>query len=121
MAARPVTAVLKEIAFLTDSAASLVANPATTKSYVRLIVLHNTHVAALVVDLYNVPDAAGSLGAAADANKIYSQSLNADETVFLEFAAPGLMLVDENDSIQGLAGTTSLVTVAITGFTESTA
>jgi hypothetical protein len=109
---------LAEIAFLSGSAAALITNPAATKIFVHFIILHNTHDAAIVVELWNVPDDSG-VGTAADANKFLKLSIDAGDTVFLPMSKPGIILEDEDDSLQGKAATASKVTIQIYGFQES--
>lgn len=93
-------------------------NPASTTSYVRTIVIHNTNTSAETVTLYNVPDNAGAAGTAAATNQFYKQEIAADSTVILEFAVPGIMLTDTNDTLQASTTTASKVTIQITGGTE---
>ena len=109
---------LKEIATIADSAASVYTNPAATKSYVRLIIIHNTNSTAEVVQLYNVPDSTGSLGTAGDTNKFYYESMAANATSIIDLGTPGLILEDTNDSIQAVTTTASKVTIQIMGGTE---
>ena len=106
---------LTEITTVASSAGSVYANPASTTTYVTLIVLHNTNTTAESVELWNVPDNAASLGTAADANKFWADDLAANETVFLEIPKVGLVLEDQNDSIQAATDTASKVTVMIFG------
>ena len=109
---------LKEIGYLSDSAAAVVTNAASTTTYIRSIILHNTHTSALTVTLYNVPDNAGAVGTAASANQFYDESIGASDIVMLEFPAPGIVLEDTNDTIQGVCGTASKVTIQAYGGSE---
>ena len=109
---------LKEIAQLTDSAAAVYTNPSATTTYIRQILLHNPHTATVIVELWAVPDSGGSAGTAADANKIYSEALAAGATRMIEFAPPGFILLDENETIQGKGSVASKVTISIMGATE---
>jgi hypothetical protein len=109
---------LLEITTLPSSTGSVFANPSTQKSYVRLIVLHNANTTEETAELWEVPDSTGSVGTAADTNKFYKGALAAGATVMLEFAAPGLILIDTNESIQGKATTASKVTIEISGAKE---
>ncbi len=68
--------------------------------------------------MYNVPDSTGSVGTAGITNQFYKQEVAADSTVILEFAVPGIMLEDTNDTIQASTTTASKVTIQITGGTE---
>ncbi len=109
---------LREISEIASSAASVYTNPSSTTSYVRSIILHNTNSSAEVVVMYNVPDSAGSEGTAATANQFYKASVAADSTVLVEFATPGLVLSDTNDTIQASTTTANKVTIQIMGATE---
>lgn len=109
---------IAEITQLGNSAGTLYANPSSKKTYLRLIVLHNTNTTSETVRLYIVPDSSGSEGTAGDANKFYQGIIAPNDTVVLEFPAVGLMLVDVNDTIQGYSTTASKVSVQIYGGQE---
>lgn len=51
---------------LDDTAAAIYANPASTKTYIKLLWLYNTNATPETVTIYYVPDSAGSLGTAGD-------------------------------------------------------
>ena len=107
-----------EITTLPAAVASVYANPAATTTYIRGIILHNGNTATEAVKLYNVPDNAGAVGTAAVTNEIYSESMIAGATTVLEFEIPGIMLTDENDSIQGVTTNANKVTIQLLGATE---
>lgn len=109
---------LKEVGWLPVSAGSLVVNPAGQRTYVRSIVLFNAGSTQQTVALHCVPDDNGALGSAGPSNQFYEETLEGKETRLVEFAPPGLVLEDENDSIQGLADTAETVTVQIYGGRE---
>ncbi len=109
---------LTEIMEIPNTIGVLYTNPASTQSYIRLIIIHNTNVSAERVILYNVPDVATTVGAASPSNIFYSADVESDETVFIEFPAPGLILSDQNDTIQAVTTTSNEVTVQITGGIE---
>lgn len=109
---------LKEIAFLPAAAAAQVTNASGVKTRVQLIVLHNTDSSARVVTVYNVPDSGGSVGTAAAANQMIYVSINPGETVIFDFGKPGLVLIDQNDTIQALADVANKVTIQVYGFDE---
>lgn len=98
---------------LTDSAATIYANPASTTTFITSITLHNTHSAAITVNLYRVPDNASAVGTAADGNQFLEYSLAANETLVLNDNT--IILGDTNDTIQGVASTTNKVTIFIDG------
>lgn len=109
---------LTEISEIASSAASVYANPPSKTTYIRSIILHNTNSSAEAVVLYNVPDNSSAVGTAATANQFYKASVAADSTVIIEFATPGIVLTDENDTIQASTTTANKVTIQIMGATE---
>ena len=113
---------LKEAGYLPTAVGSgndLYANPASTKTYVRLIILHNTNSTTETVTLYcQVPDNAGARQNATATQTTHKLSLAANETVCLEFPGGGIILEDQNETVQGITTTASKVTVSIFGGTE---
>ena len=105
---------LADIQTVAATVGSIYANPASTKTYIRGIVLHNTNTTAEIVELHNVPDSAGSLGTAAATNKFLRVSVAANDTVTVDLAYP-LVLTDTNDSIQAVTTTVSKVTIMLQG------
>jgi len=103
-------------AVATGASASVYANPASTKTYVATIVLHNTSGSTKVVTLNNVPDSGGSLGTPAAGNQNFKISLATLETVILEPKYPWV-LTDTNDAIFGLADGSG-VTIQLNGTTD---
>jgi hypothetical protein len=110
---------LKDITTLTTvaSAGILYTNPAATKTYIRLILLYNGNSTAETVGIYVVPDSSG-VGTAAVTNRIYQESIEAGGSRHLEWGAPGIILEDENDSLQGDTTTNSKVVVGVYGAKE---
>lgn len=106
---------IKEIGYIAAAAASVYANPASTVTCVRQIILHNNNTTAETVLLYNVPDSTGSAGTASDANKFYEDAIIADDTIILDFGIPGIIMEDTNDTIQATTTTASKVTIQIYG------
>jgi hypothetical protein len=109
---------LLEITTLPNSAAAVFTNAAAGASYIRSITLHNANTSAEAVILYNVPNNGGATGAAAATNQIFQRTMPAGETIILEWPAPGLVLDDAFDSIQGVTTTASKVTIQIMGGDE---
>lgn len=109
---------LCEITTLGTSAAAVATNGSSQKTYVRLIVLHNTHTSGVQATLHIVPDSGGSVGTVAAANRFYSETLAVGDTREIAFALPGLLLTDLNDTIQGLASVAGVVTVQAYGGRE---
>lgn len=109
---------LVPITTIPSSVGVIYTNPTGKKSYVRLIQIHNTNTTIETVKLYNVPDSTGSVGTAGVTNKFYEYGVSANETIQIEYAPPGLMLEDVNDTIQAVTTTASKVTIEITGGVE---
>jgi len=109
---------LADIAYVASSAGSIYANPASTTSVVKGLVLHNTNSTAETVQVYVVPDSAGSLGTASTANRILNISLPANDTLLVEFPY-SVVLTDTNDSLQAVTTTGSKVTVLVLGDQDS--
>jgi len=109
---------LTDIQLVPSSTASRYSNPSSTKSYIRSVILHNTHTSDVTVSLYNVPDSSGSVGTAATSNKFFSRLLKNNETVEFGFFYP-ITLVDTNDSLQADASVNNVVTILINGDTDA--
>lgn len=105
---------LADIQTLPATAGSIYANPASTKTYIRGLVLHNTNTSTEAVELYNVPDSSSSVGTAAATNRFLKVNLAADETLFVDLVYP-VILTDTNDAVFGKATTVSKVTVQLLG------
>ena len=109
---------LLEITTIANSVGAVFTNPASQITYIRNIILHNANTATEVVTLWNVPDSGGSAGTAGDTNKFFKKTLAVDETVILEFPAPGIVLENTNDTIQADCDTASKVTIQMYGGKE---
>ena len=109
---------LANIQTIADSAGSLYANPISKKSFITGIIIHNTNTTAETVILYNVPDSAASLGAAAVTNQIFKKDIEPDDTIEWDLPKPGIILEDQNDSLQGTTTTASKVTITLMGAVE---
>lgn len=109
---------LAEITTLPNSAGAVLTNAASTTTYIRGIMLHNGNTTAETVILYKVPDSTGSVGTAGTTNEIYKEIMAPGATTFLEYPVPGLIMTDENDTIQGVTTTASKCTIQFTGATE---
>lgn len=108
---------LADIAFVAASAGAIYANPTAAKTYIRSITLFNGNTTTETVKLYNVPDSAASLGAAAAGNQFAELTLAAKETLIVDWAYP-IVLKDANDSIQAATTTASKVTAMLHGDTD---
>lgn len=105
---------LGDIAYVGSTAASIYANPASTKTFVRGVVLFNGGVTSELVKLYLVPDVASAVGTAAAGNQFAELTLEPKETLLLEFPY-ALVLTDVNDTLQASTTTASTVTVVVNG------
>jgi hypothetical protein len=102
-----------------QAAGSDIIDSASGTKYIKIIVIHNVNTAAEAVSLYLVPDSGGSKGSLSDtANRFYYETLPAGATRILEIAPPGLMLVDNHDSLQGKTTVNSKVLVWVYGGSE---
>ncbi len=108
------TITLTEPTQIASSPASVYANPASTKSLIRGIIIYNSNTTTETVKIYYVPDSSSSLGTAAASNRLFSVSLSADETLIIEIPFC-LVLSDTNDAIFAETTTASKVTIEITG------
>lgn len=108
---------LADIQYIGTTAASIYSNPASTKSFVRGLVLFNGNTMTETVKLYNVPDSAGAVGTAGAGNQFAELALAAKETLMLEFPY-SVVLTDANDSLQASTTTASKVTVQVLGDKE---
>lgn len=106
------------ITTISDSAGAVFTNPASITSYVRWIQIHNANTTSETVKLYHVLNSGGAVGTAAETNKFFEKLIVANETIVFEYAAPGMMLNAENDTIQAVTDTVSKVTIEATGGQE---
>lgn len=106
---------LADIQTIPSTAGSLYSNPASTKTFISGITVHNTNTTAETVQFYCVPDSAGSVGTAALTNRFWRVVLAADETAVYEAPSDGIVLSDVNDSVQAVTTTASKVTVLLHG------
>jgi len=109
---------LLEIQYVDDVTSSLVINPASTTTYVQQIFLYNSDTAACNVKLYYVPDNSSAVDLALDQHMFLNTNVSASDTIFMDFGKPGIVMTDQNDTIQGKAGKDITVTIQIYGFQE---
>lgn len=107
---------LKVTAQLTDSAAAVVTNATGHKTKIGVISLHNTDSSSRVVTFHDVPNNAGEVGTAADANIIAKLTIPATDSALV---CPDWILDGTNDTIQALADVASKVNIAISGLDYS--
>lgn len=106
---------LAEITTIPATAGVIYANPAGTKTYIGGVTLHNTHTSSEFVEVYIVPDNAGSVGTASLLNRVIGVSLAPNETISYAFPGDGIPLTDTNDSLQADTNTASKVTILLSG------
>jgi hypothetical protein len=111
---------LADIAYVASSAGSVYTNPASTKSFLKGLILFNGNTTTETVKIYCVPDSSGSLGTAGVANQVAELSVATKETVYLPLNVDGfpLTLTDTNDAIFASTTTASKVTVIPIGDKE---
>jgi hypothetical protein len=103
-----------------SSAGALITNAASTKTWIRGIVLHNTSAStAITVKLYNVPDSGGAVGTAAASNQFFEKEIAIAGTHYIDLPGPGFVLSDTNDTIQGEDGVGSTVSIWFIGDNET--
>lgn len=105
---------LTEITTLPTTKAAIFTNSAATASYVRSIILHNTGTATESVELNMVPNLDGDTVS----NQFYAANISPDETVFIEFPTPGLVMDTSGDAIEGVTSTVTTVTIMVMGGDE---
>lgn len=105
---------LADIQYVGSSAAAIYTNAASTKTYVKSLVLFNSNTTAETVKLYNVPNSGASAGTAGSSNQFAEIALAASETLMFDLPYP-MTLIDENDTLQASTTTASKVTVQILG------
>lgn len=110
---------LVEIRTLPNTIGTLFTQPSGKISYVRTINIHNGGTSAENVKLYKVPDNAGAVGVAGIGNCFYEESIPSLGTRIIEYQPPGLMLIDVNETIQGITSTNNTVTIEINGGQEN--
>lgn len=111
--------ILTEITQIVGPSSSLYTNTATTASYVRSIVLHNTSTNVQNVIMWK---ASGSMGGATNVDntkRFLNYAISGGATFVVDFAPPGLMITQSNDTIWASASTTATVNVFIVGGTEA--
>lgn len=108
---------LVAITSLSNTATSVYSNPASTRTYVKVIYLHNTGTTDLEVTLWSV----ASGGSAQDANQFFKRTLPAGSSYQIEFGGSGLILESSGEKIYAMAGTASKVNLWAAGATSYSA
>jgi hypothetical protein len=110
---------LADIQTVPSTAGSVYANPASTKTYIGGITLHNTSTTDEFVEVFCVPDSGGTLGTAALTNRFIAVTMAANDMIAFALPGDGIVLEDENDSIQARTTTASKVTIMLSGPKET--
>lgn len=110
---------LADIAYVANSAGSVYANPAATKTFVKGWTLFNVGANNETVKIYAVPDSSGSLGTAGNSNQCFEVVLATKETLTFEVPGDGIALGDTNDSIQAVTTNASSVTIILHGVKDA--
>ena len=98
-----------------DTIGSVYANPASTTTFVRGLMITNVDGSIRTLRVDWVPDSGGSLGTAADATTIFPElTLAAFETLIIDLPY-ALVMKDENESIQMVADLADKVNVILFG------
>ena len=105
---------LADIQYIGSTAASIYTNAASTKSYIKSLVLFNSNTTSETVRLYNVPNSGAALGTAGTSNQFAEITLATLETLMFDMPYP-MTIIDEYDSIQASTTTANKVTVQILG------
>src|SRR5690606_34265214 len=98
---------LQPVTPVPTTAASIFTNPASQKTFISSIDLHNTTTSTRTVTLYYVPNSSGSLGTQDTGNQIYSVNLSANDTILLEPRFP-YVLDELNDAIFAVGSDTGV-------------
>jgi hypothetical protein len=91
---------------------TVVDNPASTKTLVTALALHNYHASTIIsVEVFIPSPSGGAPGASASSNRFAKvEGLPPGETAIVPFGEPGLMLTDDGDSIVCKCDTASACT-----------
>jgi len=99
---------------LSGSENCIYTNPADKKSFIRLIILHNSSINEVNVILYKTPDGV----VASVINQFYEELLPGKATRMIEFPSPGIILKYFHDSIWVKAETAGAINIYMSGGIE---
>jgi len=105
---------LTDIQLVPLSVGTVYTNPADTTTYIRSVILHNTHSSEVTINLHNVPDTTGAIGTATTSNRFFSRVLKNAETLEFGFYYP-ITFIDTNESLQASSSVNNVVTILING------
>ena len=105
---------LTPLAYIPASVGVMYDNPASTTTFVKGVLLHNTNTTAETIEIHWVPSSGGAVGTAGNATRLFKVQMDAGETLFLEMPY-SVVLVALHESIQMVTTTASKVNCAIAG------
>ncbi|MDY6834971.1 MAG: hypothetical protein SVY53_09265 [Chloroflexota bacterium] len=117
---------LTEITTIAATVGAVFTNPASQTTYIRHMIVHNGNTTDEQVLIYVVPDNAGAVGTAGTTNETFKPMSDNNTKLatgdtwewWAPANSPGIILEDENDTIQADAETASKVTIQIYGGKE---
>jgi hypothetical protein len=87
------------VACLANATTTIYANPATKKTYVRSLLIHNrSTVNPVTLNIHLIQNSSGSVGTASTSNRIFRLTLEAYDTYFTELAFP-IVMTGTNDAL----------------------
>lgn len=87
----------------------------TTRSYVKLILVHNTDTVSQDIAIHRVLNVASALGSPVLANRLFAFSILPGDTKFIELPGQGLVFENNNDALFMSSTTSGKVNVTIDG------
>ena len=107
-----------------DTTTTMYANPSSTTSYVRQVWFHLSTYGALnfsssTIKMYVVPDDSTSVRSAFVTHAFFERSLATNDTYVLECGVPGIILVDQNDTLQMTHTSKTTVSYMVMGGIET--
>ena len=105
-----------------NSTTTVYANPASTVTYVRSLLIHNVAtVNQVTLSVHVIANSGGAVGSTADSNRVFRLTLEPLDTYFTELAFP-IILTGTNDSIRVVNSNTTAgdtLTVMLLGDKEA--
>lgn len=102
--------------YFSDATGPLYTGPATTTTYIRNMIFHNTNNSTggtATATVHLVPNG----DSVSKGNRIMALDIQPNETIIMEFATPGIVL-ETNDSFHGKCNTLNAVTFTMNGGQE---
>lgn len=104
---------------ISDTAASIYTNPSGKKTLIKLLWLANRNTTSETVTLYYVPNSGGSVGTAGNGTFIGDFAVAPRMPFVIPIESNGLILMEENDTIQAQTTTDGMVNVIVCGALEA--